>query len=231
MHADWAIERTADALRPDGWTRRREIRSISRALARLPSGSTVLSIPSPSECWLEVFVKRAFRLTCADSSESALEGAWRRWQKIAEHMNSNAPEPSFVLAESLPTSFADRHFDTVVCAGFFDRLDTSERRIEALNELRRVSRGTVVVSFCNAFALGSVPLRLRRDQSASVSRRHVPVPVWAFLNDLRRAGLNPVDRHSVLWGISPLWHIVSMPMPGRSSSFLPARPLRVAKAA
>jgi SAM-dependent methyltransferase len=231
MHADRAIERTADSFVPDGWARRREIRSIGRALSRVPSGSAVLTIPCGSGCWFELLMQRGFRVTCADSSQSALEGASRRWKKIAEHAKSNAPEPSFLLIESLRTSFPDRHFDAVVCTGVFDCLDTSERRIEALKQLRRISRGPVVVSFCNAFALGALPLNVARRKSTDDSRRRIPVPVWAFLNDLRRAGLKPVERLAVLWGISPLWHIVSVPASGNASSFFASPRTGVAKAA
>jgi hypothetical protein len=174
-------------------------------------------------------MQRGFRVTCADSSQSALEGASRRWKKIAEH--ANAPEPSFLLIESRQTSFPDRHFDAVVCTGFFDCLDTSERRIEALKQLRRISRGPVVVSFCNAFALGALPLNVARRKSTADSRRRIPVPVWAFLNDLRRAGLKPIERHAALWGISPLWHIVSVPAFGNASSFFASPRTGVAKAA
>jgi tRNA A-37 threonylcarbamoyl transferase component Bud32 len=231
MHADWAIERTAEPFVPDGWTRRREIHTIRKALSRVPSGSRVLTMPCRAGRCFELLMQRGFRVTCADSSESALQCASRRWEKLAEHTNSNALEPSFVLTECLQTNFPEGHFDAVICTGFFDRLDTSERRIEALKELRRISRGPVVVSFCNAFALGSLQLGLTRTRSANASRRRIPVPVWAFLNDIRRAGLKPVARHSVLWGISPLWHIVSVPASGHANGLFASPRTGVTKAA
>ncbi len=231
MHADWAIERVADTAASRGWRQRRATRSVCRALSRVPAGAPVLDLPCGSGRWLELFARRGFQVTCADPSESALDGASRRWHEIAQSSRVNSPEPTFVRVDPLQTGFPSRHFAAVVCTDFFDRQGMSELRIEALRELRRISRGPVVVSFCNAFALGSLPLGMRRQRAAEGVRSHVPVPVWAFLNDLRRAGLNPIARHAVLWGISPLWHIVSVPASGRVDGWLGTPRTERAKAA
>jgi SAM-dependent methyltransferase len=229
MHADWAIERTANSPTSTALADRREVRNVSRALAHVPSGAAVLDIPCGSGLWLELMAKRGYRITCVDPSEIALTKAARQWEEIASSRNSSAPKPAFVLGQPLQTKFPARHFDAVLCTGFFDRLSSSDLRIEALRELRRISRGPVIVSFCNAFALGALQLGAARKRVDS--GRRIPVPVWAFLNDLRRAGLNPVERHAVLWGISPLWHIVSVPAAGRASALLALSRTGIAKAA
>jgi SAM-dependent methyltransferase len=224
MDAEWAIERSAVLSPPNGWTHRREEHSVLAALSDLPSGSSVLNLPCASGRWIEPLVTRGFRVTCTDSSEIALAEARDRWQRVAPGLRSKAPEPAFVLAGLTQTQLPDRQFDAVLCLGLLDRLATSELRIAALRELRRISRGPVVVSFCNAFALGALPFGRSRNRSALPADRSIPVPVWALLNDLRRAGLSPVSRHAVLWGISPRWHIVSMPTAGNGDMiFGPAR--------
>jgi len=211
MQADQALEQTMQPPGSQAWIQRREWRSISRALARVPSGAAVLDMPCGSGRWLEPLVKRAYRVTCADPDGAALARAAGRWRELAKAGKASSPQPTFVLGDLLQTGFPAHHFDAVVCTGFFDRLGTSDLRIEALRELWRISRGPVVVSFCNAFALGALQLTVLSRRSSGRSQRRIPVPVWAFLNDLRRAGLKPVARHAVLWGISPLWHIVSVP--------------------
>ncbi len=231
MHADLALERKADSRMSNGWTHRRACRSIGRALSGLPSGSAVLDLSSGSEKWLDVLAHHGHRATCADPSESASAEAARRWQDIKRAENLNAPEPTFVAASLPKTRFPDRHFDAVICTGHFDRLSTSDLRLEALRELRRISRGPVVVSFCNAFSLDALQLGLARKRSPADSHHRIPVPVWSFLNDLRRAGLNPVDRHAVLWGISSLWHIASLPVAGRAADSLATSRVRLAKVA
>jgi SAM-dependent methyltransferase len=220
MHADWAIERIADSRASSAWTLRREYRSICRALSGVPSGSAVLDISCGSGRWLSALARRGDRVTCADSSQHALAGASSHWREIVRAGKLTPPEPTFVLSTLPQTSFPDRHFDAVICTGHFDRLGTSDLRIEALRELRRISRGPVVVSFCNAFSLDALQLGLGRKRSSAGYRDRVPVPVWSFLNDLRRAGLNPIDRHAVLWGISSLWHLVSVPASGRAGAFV-----------
>jgi SAM-dependent methyltransferase len=230
MHADWATERIADSRRPNAWTQRRECRSVCRALSRVPSGAAVLDTPCGSGRWLESLAERGYRVTCADPSESALASVSHHWQEIAQSGQLSAPEPTFVPAALPQTGFPDRHFDAVICTGYFDRLDTSDLRIEALSELRRISRGPVVVSFCNAFSLDALQLGIARRRSSGSGRR-IPIPVWAFLNDLRRAGLNPVDRHAVLWGISSLWHIISVPTSGRAGGLLATSRACLAKVA
>jgi SAM-dependent methyltransferase len=216
MHADWAIERIADSRMPTDWTHRRECRSVCRALSDVPSGSAVLDISCGSGRWLESLGRRGDRITCANPSEGALADAADHWQEIVPAGKESPPTPEFVLASLPQTSFPDRHFDAVICTGYFDRLSRSDLRIEALLELRRISRGPIVVSFCNAFSLDALQLGLARSRSSTGSRQRIPVPVWSFLNDLRRAGLNPLHRHAVLWGISSLWHIVSLPVSGRA---------------
>jgi ubiquinone/menaquinone biosynthesis C-methylase UbiE len=219
MHADWATDETAGASRTRSWNSRRECRSVCRALARVPSGASVLDIPCGDARWLTPLVNCGYRVTCADSSELALASASQRWQQLAKSGVTPGVAPTFVLCRLPQTAFPDRHFDAVVCTRFFDELDTSERRIEALRELRRVSRGPVIVSFCNAFALGALRISFASG-SKHPEHQPSPVPVWAFLNDLRRAGLKPVKRHAVLWGISPLWHVVSVPFAGRATGLL-----------
>ncbi len=208
---------------------RRELRSLGRALAGVPSRSSVLVSPCGSAEHLEAFARRGDHLTCLDPSAIALADAVRYWQEIAKASPTRAPKPAFLLGQPLQTNFPARHFDAVVCTGFFDCLDSSDLRIEAMCELRRVCRGPVIVSFCNAFALGALRVGVARRRNNS--RQRVPLPVWALLNDLRRAGLTPVERHAVWWGISPLWHVVSVPASGHASRRLDAPGPALAKAA
>jgi hypothetical protein len=125
-----------------------------------------------------------------------------------------------VVRDVMQTGYPDGYFDAVVCNRLFHHFRESETRIRALSELRRVSRGPVVVSFFNAFALGAVRFQLRHALRRTVPLDRVPIPAWHFLNDVRRAGLTPVAMHAVMWGISPLWHVVSLPAAGRNANVI-----------
>lgn len=213
-----------------GWRDRREIRSIRRALARVPRGSHVLNLPCGAGPLLDILASCGYRVTCADCSEHMTRTARRRWEAIRARGEFDAFEPHFAVCDVMRTGYADGHFDAVVCNRLFQHFRESEVRIRALSELRRISRGPVIVSFFNAFALGAARFHLKHVLRRTIPLDRVPIPAWSFLNDVRRAGLTPVALHAAVWGISPLWHVVSIPTAGRSARVLPHRPLRKAEA-
>ena len=210
----------------NGWRDRREVRSIRRALARVPQGSHVLDLPCGAGRLLDILASCGYRLTCADCSEHMTRMARRRWEAIRSKAQLDAPEPDFAVRDVMHTGYPDGHFDAVVCNRLFHHFRESEVRIRALTELRRISRGPVIVSFFNAFALGAVRFHLKHALRRTVPFDRVPIPAWSFLNDVRRAGLTPVSLYAVMWGISPLWHVVSLPTAGRTPRALPRGPAR-----
>ncbi len=195
----------------DGWRDRREVRSIRRSLLRVPPGSHVLDLPCGAGRLLDILAGSGFRVTCADCSEHMLRMARLRWETIRGSRKYNVSDPEFVVRDVMHTGYPDRQFDAIVCNRLFHHFRESEVRIRALRELRRISRGPVIVSFFNAFAIGSVRFQLKHAFRRTVAQDRVPIPAWSFLNDIRRAGLTPVSWHAVTWGISPQWHVVSVP--------------------
>jgi 2-polyprenyl-3-methyl-5-hydroxy-6-metoxy-1,4-benzoquinol methylase len=210
----------------DGWRDRREVRSIRRALARVPRGSHVLDLPCGAGRLLDILASCGYRVTCVDSSEHMARMSRNQWQAICSRGQVDAPQPDFAVRDVMQTGYPDGHFDAVVCNRLFHHFRESETRIRALTELRRISRGPVVVSFFNAFALGAVPLYVKHAWRRTMPVDRVPIPAWSFLNDVRRAGLTPVSLHAVTWAISPLWHVVSVPTAGRMPRALPRATIR-----
>jgi len=201
----------------DGWRDRRESRSIRRALASVPRGSHVLDLPCGAGRLLDILVSSGYRVTCVDCSEHMTRMARRRWEAIRSNFELALQPPEFAVRDVMHTGYPDGHFDAVVCNRLFHHFRESETRIRALTELRRVSRGPVIVSFFNAFALGAIRFQLKHALRRTTPSDRVPVPAWSFLNDVRRAGLKPVSLHAVTWGISLLWHVVSLPAIGRTT--------------
>jgi 2-polyprenyl-3-methyl-5-hydroxy-6-metoxy-1,4-benzoquinol methylase len=201
----------------DGWRDRLEVRSIRRALSAVPRGAHVLDLPCGSGRLLDILAGSGFRITCADCSEHMTRMARRRWDAIGAERRLDETQPDFVVRDVMQTGYPDGHFDAVICNRLFHHFRESDVRIRALSELRRVCRGPVIVSFFNAFALGAVQFQLKHALRRTVPIDRVPIPAWRFLNDVRRAGLTPVSLHAVAWGISPLWHVVSVPKAGRNA--------------
>jgi 2-polyprenyl-3-methyl-5-hydroxy-6-metoxy-1,4-benzoquinol methylase len=202
----------------DGWRARLEVRSIRRALAAVPPGARVLDLPCGSGRLLDILAGGGYRITCADCSEHMTRMARRRWDTLQAQNRFDATQPDFVVRDVMQTGYPDGYFDAVICNRLFHHFRESDVRIRALSELRRVCRGPVIVSFFNAFALGAVQFQLKHALRRTVPIDRVPIPAWRFLNDVRRAGLTPISLHAVAWGISPLWHVVSVPKAGRNSA-------------
>jgi 2-polyprenyl-3-methyl-5-hydroxy-6-metoxy-1,4-benzoquinol methylase len=209
-----------------GWRDRREVRSIRRALLRIPPGSHVLDLPCGAGRLLDILTSCGYRVTCADCSEHMIRMARLRWEAIRSKEQLDATEAVFAVRDVMQTEYPDGHFDAVVCNRLFHHFRESEVRIRALTELRRISRGPVIVSFFNAFALGAIRFQLKHALRRRAPLDRVPIPAWSFLNDVRRAGLTPTSLHAVTWGVSPLWHVVSVPTAGRAAGNLLRRPVR-----
>jgi 2-polyprenyl-3-methyl-5-hydroxy-6-metoxy-1,4-benzoquinol methylase len=204
-----------------GWRDRLEVRSIRRALAAVQPGSHILDLPCGSGRLLEILADRGYRITCADCSEHMTRMARRRWDAIQAENRFEVAPPEFAVRDVMQTGYPDGHFDAVICNRLFHHFRESDVRIRALSELRRVCRGPVVVSFFNAFALGAVQFQLKYALRRTAPTDRVPIPAWRFLNDVRRAGLMPVSLHAVAWGVSPLWHVVSVPKACRNAAVSP----------
>jgi 2-polyprenyl-3-methyl-5-hydroxy-6-metoxy-1,4-benzoquinol methylase len=214
------------ARRGRSWRDRREVDIVRRLLAEVPACAHILDLGSECGRWLETLVDRGFRVTCVDSSEDELRRARQSWDELRARSNCGVAEPSFALRDIMHSGFPDRHFDAVLCNRLFHHIQGSDERIHALREIRRISKGPVVLSFLNAFALGATGAGVAHLLGRKNAGSGILIPAWSFLNEIRRAGLVPIAAYGVLWGISPLWHVVSTPTTGRADFFQTRPPAR-----
>lgn len=112
-------------------------------------------------------------------------------------------------AHALP--FADDTFAGTLCMRLFQHLPGGEERVRVLSELRRVTRGPIVLSFFHAasfqHARRVVSRRLRRKP---VSGRSA-VTLRRFFAELQRAGLRPVRCAPLLPFLSDQWIVLAEP--------------------
>ena len=87
--------------------------------------------------------------------------------------------------------FADGSFAGVLCHRLLQHVPTPVERIDILRELRRVSRGAVVVSCFDACSLQHLRRVVRRAFGKRRSGRGA-VRLGAFLAECREAGLEPI---------------------------------------
>jgi hypothetical protein len=104
--------------------------------------------------------------------------------------------------------FADGQFEAVVCNRLLHHFRESKVRQDALRELKRVSRGPIVVSFfCNSSFDGvifHVKDALRRRKATD----RIPIPRTAFDQDVRAAGLKVTQWLPTRPGLSKQWYAV-----------------------
>lgn len=87
--------------------------------------------------------------------------------------------------------FGDDAFAGVLCMRLLQHIATPVERTDILRELRRVSRGPVVVSFFDARSLQHLRRRLRGVRGKRRSGRHA-VSRAGFERELHESGLRPV---------------------------------------
>lgn len=165
-------------------THARELRSISRALKAVPAQSLVLDLPCGTGRLLPALVSWGFRVTEADSSLHMVEHA----RDLARKQALKTAE-AFVVASVFETGFPDASFDAVISNRLFHHFREREVRRKALSELRRISRGPIVVSFFSTRSIDAVYFRLRNALRGKAPTDRIPISPADFEEDARAVGL------------------------------------------
>jgi SAM-dependent methyltransferase len=163
---------------------RREIRCLDRCLANLPPGARVLDLPCGAGRLLPHLAGKGYRLHAADSSPHMLARA--RELAAREQLPGDI---EYGVEDVLATSFADDSFDAVVCNRLFHHFHEAQTRVAALQELRRISRGPVIISFFCSRSLSSMAFLLKNRLRRVPAVDRVPIPLRTMLADVAAAGL------------------------------------------
>jgi ubiquinone/menaquinone biosynthesis C-methylase UbiE len=115
-------------------SQRLDFRALRRGLRGLARDAAILDLPCGTGRALQFLSERGFtRLTGADASAAMLGVAAERVAAI-----------ELVECDATDTRFADSSFDAVYSMRFFGHVP-GDQRVEILKEMRRVSRGRVVI--------------------------------------------------------------------------------------
>jgi len=198
-----AAEKYARAL-PGTGTDRRERRCLTRALAGVRVGAEVLDLPCGTGRLLPLLCGLGYKVTGADSSAHMVEQA----RQYAALQGLPLGADRFFVANILRTPFGDAAFDAVVCNRLFHHFRESEVRRAALRELRRLSKGPIVVSFFRNLGWGAFTFHLKRWLSRSEPKDRIPIRLATFQADIEAAGLRLVRT----WAVRPLvtknWYVL-----------------------
>ena len=158
---------------------RREARLLLAALDRAGARGLVLDVPCGAGRMSEALLARGDRVVGADLSGEMTAQATRRCAADVE-----AGRATFVRASVTATPFEAGRFDAVTCWRLLHHVVERRDRVRILDELRRVSKGPVVVSFADA---GTLRARLQRLRGRR--RRCVCLTAAELDAEAREAGL------------------------------------------
>ncbi len=184
---------------------RREWNCIRRLLVEVPAGAQVLDLPCGTGRMTGRLARAGYSVTAADTSRHMLKLA------IAAVRNDAAtgrPSPRFSCCDILQTPFENDAFDAVVCNRLIHHFSEPEIRRAAFEELARICRGPIVVSFFRDFGIDAMRFRLKHALRGSVPTDRIPISLQAIRDDVRAAGLTIVSARPTRWGVSPQWYVV-----------------------
>ena len=204
--ADEALDRFNTAQAAAKYTRgltdtpshKREMRCIRAALRGVPSGARVLDLPCGTGRLLPELSGMGFVVTEADSSPHMIDQA----RAFAVARGVKVPDERFVVASVFETGFSADQFDATVCNRLFHHFFESDVRQRALRELRRITRGTIVVSFFSSRSFLGTLFGVRDRLRSRRATDRVPISPSTFARDAEAAGLKVTAWRATRPGVS-----------------------------
>jgi ubiquinone/menaquinone biosynthesis C-methylase UbiE len=164
---------------------RAEMRLVSRAFAVVPRTHRILDAPCGGGRVTLHLATNGYRVTrAADLSESML--------KVATEAFSEAGLAVPVEKQDVENlTYQDREFDTVICFRLFHHFPNKEIRHRVVQELCRVARKYVVLSYFSPYSVTSVQRLLRAATGGRKSQKH-PTPLAEVKGYFKEAGFKLV---------------------------------------
>ncbi len=160
-----------------------EERIVAKALRKYASGTRALDAACGTGRVTLLLKKLGFTVIGCDISASMMNVARRK-------VTANGHAPSFVQTDARFLPYRDSLFDIVSCIGLVMHLDQIPR-VKVLKELRRVSRGIVVVQFgCTTPFLHFIE-RISGRKAGNVKH---PIDQKQLEADIRESGLKEEER-------------------------------------
>lgn len=156
-------------------TDRRERQAVRTLLAEAPP------VPGP---WLDV-------PSGAGRMSAELPGPVLQLDRNPEMLRASAVRGGRICGSALSLPLADGRFAGVLCCRLLQHLSLRADRLRVLSEIRRVNRGSVILSFFDAHSLLHLRRTLRRALGKKRSGRSAISRTQLRL-DLADAGLEPV---------------------------------------
>lgn len=172
----------------------REESSVEQALQDVPANAHVLDFPCGTGRLSPLLHRLKFRVTCADSSFYMAALAREGIEKHRINTSAESVRSGYAVSNILKTAFIDDAFDAVVCNRLFHHFYEPHIRRQALAELRRICRGTLVVSYYTSLCLDAGVFVLKNKLRGQQPTDRVPISPQAFSADAQASGLK-ITKH------------------------------------
>jgi ubiquinone/menaquinone biosynthesis C-methylase UbiE len=136
------------------WTDKREKEIIGEFLKDLPKGSLVLDLACGTGRITEFLLSQGYRVRGVDISKEMLKVAEEKLGSFGKSVDLSQAE-----AEDLP--FEGKIFDSATCIKLFGHIPP-EIRIKILQELKRVSKGPLVVAYYISGPIANSKRKIRK---------------------------------------------------------------------
>jgi SAM-dependent methyltransferase len=138
-----------------------------------------------------------------------VEQAKQAWEKslAGNPAYAAAPAVKFEVRDVMKTGYPDETFDAIICNRLLHHFIEPATRVAALSELARISKGTIVASFFNSFAIDAVMFKVKNRLKSKIPDDRIPIAMNQFLADASDAGLQLDESFPTRWGVSPQWYV------------------------
>ena len=144
---------------------RAEMRLVERAFEFVPKAHHVLDAPCGGGRVTVHLAKRKFWVSSADLSDAMLD-------ITRENVARNKLECIVEKQDIEKMTFADRSFDTIISFRLFHHFPTPEIRQRVVNELCRVARKYVALSYFSPLSVTSAKRKIRAALGGKKSEKH-----------------------------------------------------------
>ena len=131
-----------------------EMKLVDRAFRLIPKSHSVLDVPCGGGRIFLMLAKQGYRVAGADLSDAMLQYA----RDNAEKAGLDCPVEKKDIDQ---LDYPEKSFDTIICFRLFQHFPTGAIRQRAVNEMCRVARQYVVISYFSPYSWTQAKLLLR----------------------------------------------------------------------
>ena len=182
----------------------REKKAIENALKYIPQRAQVLDLPCGTGRLTKTLIQKGFNVSSADRSMEMITIAKKNYKNSPYQLNAQYPRMQYFQEDIIAgTKFKNNEFDAVVCHRLFHHLVDSKTRIQAIRELKRITKGLIIFSFFNSFSLSTIVRLAKNTINRRIPTDRIPISNKKIIAELETLGMEVIKFIPVLFGISP----------------------------